>query len=154
MHFWRRYEKYYGQRILLLTRSEAKALRHEWVCPQCGKSFTEAELRSLVTEREWNQQLEMRAKRERPRMSRSPLKKLLEKVREKAEVGPLLSERAKLKRVLVPGEFVRTRPTGWSLKPWNWSQKSRDQAVSGLITAQAATILYLCWNYWCSMIKI
>ena len=156
MHFWRKYEKYYGQRILLLTKAEAKALRREWVCPQCGKALKVSELKSLVTEREWNQQIEMMKKREKPKQVRSLLKKMLEKAKAEGVIKergarPFVQREA---RQLIPGEFVRPLKAGMIWNPLNWSKKARSRMVTLGVLGQTVLVLYCCWKYWSSMIKL
>jgi len=146
VHFWRKYEKYYGQRIILLTASEAEALKKQWVCPVCTKRLKESELRSLVTEREWSQQIEMRKKREKPLKERTALKKLLERTR--IEESPII-EKATKRPVRVRAEDLlkkREKEIGWTKKTW-------EKIVLFVVSIQTIIVLYICWKYWCSMVN-
>ncbi len=164
LHFWRRYEKYYGQRILLLTKTEATGLRREWVCPLCAKPLKEPELRSLVTEREWKQQIEMRDKRDRRRYPGSPLKDLLAQAEggivQDKEIGEFgirpkripfgeeINKDALGKKMLKKPE----RRAGVGMKPWLWSEARKRKALFCSVVAQSAAVCYMCWSLWSSMI--
>jgi hypothetical protein len=70
IYFWRKYERYNGISILLLTKTEAQVLGRNWVCPLCDGPLTEAELKMLVDRREWTRQVKMRDERDRVSKSR------------------------------------------------------------------------------------
>jgi len=70
IYFWRKYERYNGISILILTESEAQVLGKNWVCPLCNEKLTEKDLKMLVDPREWVRQIKMRDERDRVFRSR------------------------------------------------------------------------------------
>ena len=70
IYFWRKYERYNGISILILTENEAQVLGKSWVCPLCNEKLTERDLKMLVDPREWIRQEKMRDERDRVFKSR------------------------------------------------------------------------------------